>query len=235
MNCLMIAAILLAGVETLFAADAVLGVTGNSAYVWRGITFNDGGVLQPSLDVRKGGFGMNVWGNMDLEDDYNEALDSGQFSEIDLTLSYGFAIQSVSISFGYIEYLFPNADTPAGREIFTTAAIEPLKGLSLGIALYYEIDEVEDYYANLNMSYAYSFTESLSCKIGAAVGYIGEDYSVGGESGMNDLLASLSVTYAFSPALSVTAGYYYVDSLDEDVLPDQDVSSFGGIGASYLF
>lgn len=234
MSWVIMAVVFAAGVETLLAAEASFGVTGNSAYVWRGITFNDGVVLQPSLDVKKGGFGLNVWGNFDI-DDYDDTLDNGQFSELDLTLSYGVAIQSVAISVGYIEYLFPNAESPAGREIFTTASVEPLKGLSFGIAFYYEVDEVEDYYANLNAAYAYSVTETLSLKLGVAAGYIGEEYSAGGESGLNDICASLSASYAFTPALSMTAGYYYVDTLDEDVLPEQDVTSFGGIGASYLF
>lgn len=218
----------------LFGADATVDVTTNSAYVWRGITFNDGAVLQPSIDVSKGGFGINVWGNYDI-DDYDDTLDNGQFSEIDLTMSYGFSIKSVDMSIGYIEYLFPNAALPAGREVFVTCGIEPIKGLSLGLSVYYEIDEVEDIYANISAAYGYSISEALSLEIGVSAGYIGEDYSVGGESGLNDICASLSGSYSVSDALGITAGIYYVDTLDKDVLPEQDVTTYGGIGASYTF
>ena len=60
--------------DTAMAADASFGADINSAYVWRGITFNDGAVIQPSLDVTTGGFGFNVWGNIDIDDD-NGTLD----------------------------------------------------------------------------------------------------------------------------------------------------------------
>ena len=59
------------------AATATATLAANSAYVWRGLTFNDGLVLQPSMDVRQGGFAFNVWGNLDL-DDYNGAVDDGE-------------------------------------------------------------------------------------------------------------------------------------------------------------
>ncbi|MBU0994600.1 MAG: MltA-interacting MipA family protein [Proteobacteria bacterium] len=231
-----LASLILGFSGNLWGADATFDVTANSAYVWRGITFNDGAVLQPSLDVTKGGFGMNVWGNYDL-DDYDDTLDNGQFSEIDLTLSYGFAIKSVDMSVGYIEYLFPNASPalPAGREVFVTCGVEPIKGLSLGLAVYYEIDEVEDIYASISAAYGYSISEALSVEIGVSAGYVGKDYSVVGEAGMNDICASLSASYAVNEALGVTAGIYYADTLDEDVLPEQDVTTYGGIGASYTF
>ena len=55
-----------------WAAEATAGLDLNSAYVWRGQTFNDGFVAQPSIDVATEiGIGVNVWGNLDI-DDYNE-------------------------------------------------------------------------------------------------------------------------------------------------------------------
>ena len=64
------------------AASATAAVDINSAYVWRGITFNDGLVIQPSIDVAAdNGLGINVWGNYDI-DDYDNTLDDKEFSEI---------------------------------------------------------------------------------------------------------------------------------------------------------
>ena len=85
------------------AADATVGLDLNSAYVWRGITFNDGAVLQPSVDVaHPSGAGVNVWGNMDL-DDYSGAVESGEFSEVDLTLYYAIPVEGWDLSVGDIE------------------------------------------------------------------------------------------------------------------------------------
>ena len=86
---------------TAFGADVTAAVDVNSAYVWRGITFNDGFVVQPSVDVTAGNFGFNVWGNID-GDDYDDTLDSGEFSEVDLTLTYAIEAGPVGLTAGYI-------------------------------------------------------------------------------------------------------------------------------------
>ena len=98
------------------AATATAALDANSAYVWRGLTFNDGFVLQPSMDVSAGGFAFNVWGNLDV-DDYNGAVDDGEFSEVDLTTTYAFKLGAVDASVGAIEYLFPGG-ADATTELF---------------------------------------------------------------------------------------------------------------------
>jgi hypothetical protein len=45
----------------------------------------------------------------------------------------------------------------------------------------------------------------------------------------------VSASYAATEALSIGATLGYVDSLDEDVLPDQDVDFYGGINLAYAF
>jgi len=214
-------------------ADATTAVDINSAYVWRGITFNDGVVVQPSLDVSKGGFGVNVWGNLDVDDDDN-TLDDGEFSEIDLTLSYGYSLESVDLSVGYIEYLFP-AGGEGTREIFAGASFSPTDNLSAGIDVYYNIDEIEDIYASLNLTYGIPLSEQLGMEIGASAGYAGEDASAGEDSGLHDYNLYLSASYAATEALSIGGTLGYVDSLDDDVLPEQDVDFYGGINIAYAF
>jgi hypothetical protein len=108
-----LSAAVLMSAGTAFGADVTTAIDVNSAYVWRGITFNDGYVVQPSMDVAAGNFGFNVWGNLD-GDDYDDSLDSGEFSEIDLTLTYAVEAGPVGLTFGYIEYLFPTTDATVG-------------------------------------------------------------------------------------------------------------------------
>ncbi len=217
----------------LFAAEASFNTNVNSAYVWRGITFNDGVVVQPSLDVTKGGFGFNVWGNLDI-DDYDNTLDDGEFSEVDLTLSYGFDIKSVSFSFGYIEYLFP-AGILGTREVYGGISIEPFTGFTTGVTVYYGFDEVEDYYVSMNIGYSRELVEKLSMDIGFTAGIAGEDMSAGTDDGFHDYNISLGLGYAVTDTLSASGFIAYTDSFDEDVLPEQDVDMYGGIGASYSF
>jgi uncharacterized protein (TIGR02001 family) len=223
--------------DTAMAADASFGADINSAYVWRGITFNDGAVIQPSLDVTTGGFGFNVWGNIDIDDD-NGTLDDREFSEVDLTLSYSIDIKSVSLSVGYIEYLFPTTDAggaPGTREVYGDISFSPVEGLTTGFTIYYDFDEVEDYYVSLNIGYSRELVEKLTMDIDLFAGCAGEDMSAGAEDGLHDYNISLGLGYAVTDAVSVSGFIAYTDTFDEDVLPEQDVDVYGGIGAYYTF
>ena len=223
-----------------FGADVTAAIDVNSAYVWRGQTFNDGLVVQPSVDVAAGNFGLNVWGNLDV-DDYDDTLDSGEFSEIDLTLTYAIAAGPVGLTAGYIEYLFPTAEGGAFREVFLDASIEPVDGFSTGITGYYEFDEVEDYYLNAYLGYGMELDSGLSVDCGASVGYTGEDYSVGGESGFQEYTLSLGLGYPINDMISVSAGIGYTDSIDDDVAPSVDdgglvdTNFYGGAGIAFAF
>ena len=160
-------------VQPVLAVDVTGTVDLNSAYVWRGMTFNDGWVAQPSIDITKGGFGLNVWGNFDI-DDYNDTLDSGEFSEIDLTASYGFTIGMVDVGVGYIEYLFPTTDAggaPGTRELYLSLGMGLPAGFSLALDIYRDIDELKEWYTSLGISYAYAINDKLNLEAGASMGY----------------------------------------------------------------
>jgi len=219
-----------------WAADATLAVDANSAYVWRGITFNDGFVIQPSLDVSHEGFGINVWGNIDI-DDYDNTLKSGEMSEVDLTLSYGFNIKDVGISFGYIDYLFPNGGEST-QEFYGSLEYNIYKGLTAGLGVYYDFDEINDVYANVSLGYNLEFNDKFSMDFGASLGYMGKDYAIaygGTDSGLHEYTLSVGANYAITKAWGVAASVTYVDSADTDVMPDQDTEWWGGVNLSYSF
>lgn len=235
--------VFLMGQTAAFGADVTAAVDVNSAYVWRGITFNDGVVVQPSVDVTAGGFGFNVWGNLDV-DDYDDTLDSGEFSEIDLTMTYGIEAGPVGLTAGYIEYLFPTTEVGGAegtREVFLDASIqdiglmEPIEGLSIGLTGYYDFDEVDDYYLNAYVGYGISMDSGLGIDLGASAGYIGEDAAVGGESGFNEYTLTVGLSYSFNDMISASATLGYTDAIDDDVLPEQDVDVFGGAGIAFAF
>ncbi|MFO7965749.1 MAG: hypothetical protein R6U50_17620 [Desulfobacterales bacterium] len=222
-----------------WAADATVAVDLNSAYVWRGITFNDSVVMQPSLDVQKGAFGLNVWGNLDL-DDYGEAIDSGEFSEVDITLSYDIVLDPAIISIGYIEYLFPGVAGAEGtREVFVGAALDFTYGFSGGLDIYYDFDEVDTYYINAGVAYSTALSEGVGLELGASAGYYGGNATADGDAGFFDYLLSVGIGYAFADDLNVSASLHYTDAIDSDKLPDgngaQDVNVYGGIGIAYFF
>lgn len=221
------------------AADVTAAADINSAYVWRGLTFNDGIVIQPSIDVAAGGFGFNVWGNLDA-DDYNDTLDSGEFSEVDLTVSYSFDMGPVGASVGFIEYLFP-AGGASTSEIFANTSMDIVAGLSAGLELYYDIDQVDDFYATASIGYALDLNEQLGLELGALISYAGKDftaaYAGGTDSGFFNYVLSASLGYAISDTLSTGINLNYTDSMASDALPDSamDTDVYGGISIAYTF
>ena len=237
-------AVVLMGVvaQPVSAADVTATADMNSAYVWRGMTLNDGLVIQPSIDITKGGFGFNVWGNFDVQD-YGDRIDSREFSEIDLAASYTFNLGSTNLGVGYIEYLFPTTDSggaPGTREIYGSLGVPLPAGFSMVLDLFWDIDEINDIYLNLAFDYSYAFTDQLNLGAGVSIAYAGDEYCFDGSAGLYDYNFSISMGYTIDAALSVSAFIKYTDSLDDDNLAEGgfgmlDVNLYGGVGVSYDF
>ncbi len=226
------------------AADASFSVDVASAYVWRGQTFNDGLVFQPSIDVAsEKGFGFNVWANYDYGD-YDNSLDSHEFSEVDLTAYYNFSLSKVDVGVGVISYLFP-AGAAETAEVYLSLGIEIIDGLSAGITGYYDFDAVEEFaYATLGLTYGFDITEQLGLELGASIGYAGDKFAKnagGDDGGLYDYTISLSLGYAVTDAWSISAGVTYVDAVDDDNLKEKsqggllDTNTYFSVGVSYSF
>jgi len=226
------------------AAEATATVDFASAYVWRGLTFNDGFVIQPSIDVAKNGFGVNVWGNYDVSD-YDNQVSSNDFQEVDLTLYYSKTFGKLDAGIGVINYLFPQGGDET-TEAYLSLGYPIVGGLSASLAVYYDFEAFDELsYANLGLSYAYDINDKLSLEAGATAGWAGGDFCAAnggnGDSGLWDYSFSLSVGYAISDALSASAGITYVGSLDDDHLVDGntvdtlDTELYGTVGVSYTF
>jgi len=75
-----------------------------SKYVWRGYELSkDSIVIQPSITASYMGFGINLWGNLDTDQDMDLFGEEGaNWNETDLTLSYGGSLGMVNYAAGYI-------------------------------------------------------------------------------------------------------------------------------------
>ncbi|MDA8139612.1 MAG: MltA-interacting MipA family protein [Desulfobacteraceae bacterium] len=225
-----------------WAADATAALDLNSAYVWRGMTANDGLVAQPSMNVAKNGFAFNTWANFDLSD-YNDRLDKNNFSEVDLTLSYSHTFNKLAATAGVIEYLFPaTAKTAVNgtRELFASLSHPIIGGLSAGVDFYYDVDENHGYYGDVGLTYSMDLVENLSLAASGKAGLASKEWAVyyGGEDGgWHDYILRLALTYALSKELSVGANINYADTLDKKVLPTEIAKTnlFGGVNVTYNF
>ena len=152
----------------LLAVDISVDTAVNSRYIWRGIVLNDHMVFQPGVTVGGNGFSFNVWGNMDLTDDYDHEF---EFNELDYTLSYDWEHSGVAWSVGVISYTFPNTPLSSTMEAYAGFTLTDVT-FSPSATLYYDFDEVEGFYLELGGSH--SFENGVS--LGLVLGYGSEDY-----------------------------------------------------------
>ena len=215
-------------VSSAIAAEATVGVDFSSAYVFRGVTLNDGFVAQPSLEVSGLPIDIGVWGNMDLED-MDGALEGGQFSEINIYGSYAIPVEGVDASIGYTEYTYPNGGV-ADREVGLTIGAPEGTPASPYLSLYYGLDGAIDssFYGEFGIGQEVELEEGLTLGLGALIGYLSPDE---GTDGFSHYQLSASLAYDF-----ITASFAYIDTVDSDVLGDAyDVEFVGTLGLSYGF
>jgi uncharacterized protein (TIGR02001 family) len=226
------AALLVAGV----AVGAEVGVTLDvaSAYVFRGDTFNDGPVVQPGLEVAlPHGLTLGVWGNIDV-DDYDEQLEKGQFSEVDIYASYALPLDLLDISIGYTEYAYPGAEGKADREVGIEYGYD-LGLAEVGLGVFYGVDGgiKKSLFAELSASRSLDLSEGVSLDLGASVGYLNPDE---GESGFSGYSLSAGLTHGI-----LTASVTYYGQIDDEVLVDveeggtYDVEVVGMLGLELAF
>jgi len=182
-----------------------------SSYIFRGVTFNDGLVVQPGLEVTGLPITIGVWGNLD-GDDYDDSLDSGQFSEIDLYASYAIPVEVIDLSVGYTEYTYPSGGGAADREANVSIGYENV--VALGLSLNYGLDGgiEQSFYGEASVGYEAELAEDVSLEVGAAVGYLSPDE---GEDGFSHFTVGAEVGWSL-----LSLGVMYVGQIDDDVLPD---------------
>lgn len=206
-----------------------------SAYVFRGVTFNDGFVFQPGIEAsglglpeNYGGIAVGAWANMDL-DDYDGNTEGSEFTENDWYFSYSLPslVDGLDLFVGYCDYTYPYGGGTSDKEANIGAGYE-VAGVALGLTYYQGIGGAVNgsSYIEGSVGYGIDFTEELSGEVGARFGFA--DYE-GGESGLNDYDISAAVSYALGEVWSVGASVAYIGQGDDKVLADTVYAADGSI------
>jgi len=213
----------LAGALSASAADVGLGIDFASSYIFRGFTLNDGWVAQPGLEVSGlHGFTVGTWANFDLEDNTGGSPSGGDFSEVDLYVSYAIPVEGFGLSIGLTEYTYPRGGAEISEDGTSVEPIDADRELNLILSLddvplaptfgvYYGLDGVIDksVYLELGLSHEEALTEDVAASIGLTVGYVEPDQ---GDSGLNHATISAGLGYKFA-----SLGVIYVVETDDDV------------------
>lgn len=216
----------------------------NSAYIWRGLTLNDGWVFQPAIDIgglRLGSLpiGVNIWSNFNL-DDFGGVVRKNQFSEVDITLSVELG---AGFEASYIEYIYTagafsdsSISVPGTREI----ALSWTKEMTFTptVTLYYDMREVEGGFLQLSLARSFSLSEKASLSLQADVGVASDAfarYYGGVKGGFYQCQALAKLSYQATEQVSISACAAYANGFSHDILPKQPAHFFGGIGIAMTF
>lgn len=156
-------------------------VTGSAAvgafnrYIFRGYDLSSKSVVvQPAVTVSYKGFSAGFWGNIDTNEHTTQSfagspnrLGKKSFNETDLTLSYTYSIDKVSLTGGYIYYATKYA--PETEELFFSAAYDVISKPTLTI--YRDITSFPGTYINLSLSHSEKIYKDVTLDLGASAGY----------------------------------------------------------------
>ena len=218
------------------AADVGLDLPIMSQYVWRGLQVNEEPVLQPSLTVDFGsGVGFNLWGNLDLTgygEEAGYANRAGEFTELDLTLSYDRSFGPLSVGAGVISYVFPGIGATT-HELYVSAGASIPANPSLTV--YTDVDEVKGSYFLLalaeNLPLAAGPLGGVDVGVSAGYGSATHNRAYYGIDNAKpiDAAARLALPFALGP-IGLTPSAAYVHILDEEIGDALDETGYLVVG-----
>jgi hypothetical protein len=143
--------------------EAELTVGLYSQYVWRGYALsNDSLVIQPSMTVSHKGFGFNLWGNLDTD---NEIEDTNSWTETDMTLSYDWTMAGMDFGVGYIYYGLEGDDS---QEFYGSVSKE-FNFITPGFTVYRDTDSFPGWYMSLGLESSIPVSDTLEVRLLAGV------------------------------------------------------------------
>jgi uncharacterized protein (TIGR02001 family) len=220
-----------------------------SAYVFRGVTLNDGAVFQPGIEAsgfgmpeEYGGFAFGAWANYDI-DNYNDNQPGSTVTETDWYASYSLPsfVDSLDLFVGYTEYMYGGGDRD--EEINLGASYE-IAGVGLGLTLYKGVGGLigDQLYVEATAGYGMDFTEELSGSVFGSIGFMNYDQAVANsvapslEDGFHNYSIGADIGYALSEKWSAGASVTYIGQGDDAVLPEgvfgYDADVVGMIGVA---
>lgn len=202
-------------------------------YIFRGYEIGKSGlVFQPSLSASYKGFSATLWGNLDTNQRNTttatfNAREEGKkgWDETDLTLSYTYTIQKLSLTGGYIYYSLKYAEDT--EEFFLTFAYDMLTKPALSI--YQDVNAYPGTYINLSFAHSFPLPKDISLDLAASFGYeLGQggfwktyEQSTGGYTGskykaLQDGMVKAGLTIPVTKAFSIQPSLAYWFPLSGD-------------------
>jgi len=224
-------------------------------YIFRGYRIGESGlVLQPSLSASYKGFSLGFWGNIDTNQRNTTTAtfsnnpigrsEEGKkgFNETDLTLSYTYAIQKLSVTGGYIYYNLKYAEDT--EEFFLTFALDAL--LKPTLSVYQDVNAYPGTYVNLSFAHSIALPKDMSLDLGASFGYengqgrfwrtfntVTSGYTGSKYSALHDGMIKAGLTIPVTKAFSVQPTVAYWVPLSSDAKKTMGINPATGLRVPY--
>lgn len=204
-----IATIMAAGLVAQVASAVDAGVDFASAYVFRGVTVNDGTVAQPYVEGEVLGVTVGTWANIDIANQGAEAV-----SEIDLYLGYGLGeVAGYAIDLGYCEYTYPGTAGNGESEVSLAVSGDVL-GYDASVAAFADVaaDGEIGYYEG-SLGGGYDLTADIAASYGVSIGYFDGD-----DAGFGYAALTFGVEKPITDALTAGISLTLIEDLDDDIM-----------------
>ena len=160
------------------SGSAAIGIF--NKYIFRGYELsNKSFVIQPTVSVSYKNFSATLWSNIDSSvhptqstiGDYSGYITNNRgqkkYNETDLTLSYTYILNKLSLTGGYIYYGTSYAHET--EELFASATYDMIAHPTL--AIYRDINAYAGTYFNLALSQSFPVYKEITLDLGASAGY----------------------------------------------------------------
>lgn len=233
--------LLMAAAATAFMAPAFgeveyeLGTGYSSQYNFRGVNFGDDLVeTSVSASFEKAGYAITI-GAWYADFDEDDAF-AGLGDELDLYISAGKDVNFLgldgSIEVGFTQYLFQSTPSANTNEVYVALGTE-FGGFDLGLAYVYDLDLIEEAYAEATIGKSFEINSCLSADLEIGLAYSFE--YTGSDDELNHYWAALAFPYAFRETATLTPYIKYVQAEDAVESIGGDDELLGGINLSVAF
>jgi hypothetical protein len=132
----------------------------NRSYIWRGIRYNQGFLVQPAAWISSYGFTFTGWANIVAQD--GDTLAETGTNEVDLILEYGAAAGSLELTPSFTYYHYPRDRSFNSGELAVKASL-PIGPVSLSTDHIIDVVKYKGaYFGDLGIEYEKEFNSKLS-------------------------------------------------------------------------
>lgn len=195
-----------------FGADAAF----TDKYLWRGIVYNHGLILQPQVYAGYKDFSIYIWGNAPLWDVNNVAG-----NEIDLYLDYYHSFSFIDVEASLNFYTYPGQDYPATIELFA-GLFYPIGDFTVFADVNVDLlASAGSTFYDFGLEYKKELSDrfSIAAKLQGGIGsaMFNSSYLEVEKSGLNYVGGNVGLTYSICEGLFIDAGYYHNLIIDDEI------------------